>query len=317
MDVVWHEVWLEVGWGRLAAKTCITGGSQEAVDVRLKIVGLHGWMDNANTFDTLIPLLPAGLEVLVVDFPGHGYSDHLPSGAQHSIISYVINLYMGLHKYGWDRYVLMGHSLGGTVAVYYTALFPECVLALMVLDLVGPHAIDNDVSTWRKKVAVLIKMEEQDKEKNPVYSEEKALERLIKTRRGIDDITNINEDAANILLPRSACQVENGYKWRHDPKARNFYQYFTGGESFLFAQASIKCPVLLVLATHGVYLKRWTHILDSRVEVFRDNAKWFDMEEVEGRHHVHLSHPERVAPILTRFIKKVLESELHPPQSKL
>ncbi|KAK3858870.1 hypothetical protein Pcinc_034966 [Petrolisthes cinctipes] len=317
MDVVWREVWLEVGWGRLAAKTCITGGSQEAVDVRLKIVGLHGWMDNANTFDTLIPLLPAGLEVLVVDFPGHGYSDHLPSGAQHSIISYVTNLYMGLHKYGWDRYVLMGHSLGGTVAVYYTALFPECVLALMNVDIIGPRAIDNDVSTWRKQVAGLIKTEEQDKEKNPVYSEEKALERLIKSRRGIDDITNIDEDAANILLPRSACQVENGYKWRHDPKARTVDELFIGGESFLFAQASIKCPVLLVLAIHGVYFKRWSHHLDSRVEVFRDNAKWFDMEEVEGGHHVHLSHPERVAPILTRFIKKVLQSELDPPRSKL
>lgn len=31
---------------------------------------LHGWMDNAGTFDTLIPLLPKELSYLSIDLPG-------------------------------------------------------------------------------------------------------------------------------------------------------------------------------------------------------------------------------------------------------
>lgn len=44
------------------------------------LVALHGWQDNAGTFDRLIPLLPPNLAILAIDMPGHGLSSHLPTG---------------------------------------------------------------------------------------------------------------------------------------------------------------------------------------------------------------------------------------------
>ncbi|MBW2734427.1 MAG: alpha/beta hydrolase, partial [Deltaproteobacteria bacterium] len=38
-------------------------------------LGLHGWLDNATTFDMLAPLLP-GLDLVSLDLAGHGISEH-------------------------------------------------------------------------------------------------------------------------------------------------------------------------------------------------------------------------------------------------
>jgi len=43
---------------------------------------LHGWLDNAATFDRLAPLLPE-LNLLAVDFAGHGESAHRPPGVHY------------------------------------------------------------------------------------------------------------------------------------------------------------------------------------------------------------------------------------------
>lgn len=318
MDVVWEEKWLNVGWGRLAAKTCITGGRQnQEAKTRLKVVGIHGWLDNANTFDTLIPLLPTGLEVLVVDCPGHGHSDHPPPGTHHTVLTHVICLHLGLCSYGWDRFVLLGHSLGAFVNYYYTALFPEQVVAIIALDIIGARENMSDVTYWRSKVRELLKTEQQVKEKNSVHSREKAIERLVEARSFMGNITNIDEKSASILLPRSAQQIGNGYQWKHDPKARSFNQFIFAGENFRIAATSIQCPVLVVLAIDGLFLKYWKPHYDMDLQAILANTKWCDMESVEGTHYVHLNHPERVAPIVSRFIKKVLEIGQYPPQSKL
>lgn len=49
---------------------------------------VHGWNDNAGTFDKLIPMLPQDLYIVAVDMPGHGLSSHLPPGiTYHYVVS--------------------------------------------------------------------------------------------------------------------------------------------------------------------------------------------------------------------------------------
>ena len=46
-------------------------------------LALHGWLDNAGSFDTLAPQLVSACPrhaLLCLDYPGHGRSSHLPPG---------------------------------------------------------------------------------------------------------------------------------------------------------------------------------------------------------------------------------------------
>ena len=73
-----------------------------------------GWLDNAGSFDKLIPLLSKGvcqtsrlvvhatavhhllfgadLYVVAVDWPGHGKSSHRPIGTQYNVFDYVADI---------------------------------------------------------------------------------------------------------------------------------------------------------------------------------------------------------------------------------
>ena len=46
-------------------------------------LALHGWLDNANTFDRLAPTLPE-LDLIAMDFAGHGFSSHRPDGVHYT-----------------------------------------------------------------------------------------------------------------------------------------------------------------------------------------------------------------------------------------
>ena len=45
-------------------------------------IALHGWLDNANTFDRLAPLMPE-LNLVALDFAGHGLSTHRAEGVHY------------------------------------------------------------------------------------------------------------------------------------------------------------------------------------------------------------------------------------------
>lgn len=52
----------------------------------LPVFALHGWLDNAGSFDTLIPLLPKNLRIVAVDTAGHGLSDPFPPDIAYNFV---------------------------------------------------------------------------------------------------------------------------------------------------------------------------------------------------------------------------------------
>ena len=65
-----EELELQTPYLRLSARAW---GPPDGVPV----LALHGWLDNAASFDPLASLLP-GVRLVAVDLPGHGGSDHRP-----------------------------------------------------------------------------------------------------------------------------------------------------------------------------------------------------------------------------------------------
>ncbi|XP_024848577.1 serine hydrolase-like protein 2 isoform X6 [Bos taurus] len=99
------ELKLAVPWGHIAAKAW---GSHQAAPV----LCLHGWLDNANSFDRLIPLLPKDFNYVAMDFGGHGLSSHYSPGFPYHYQNFVSEVRRVAAALKWNRFSLLGHSFG-------------------------------------------------------------------------------------------------------------------------------------------------------------------------------------------------------------
>ena len=112
-----------------------------------RMLCVHGWLDNCGSFDNLARLLAGrgGWEVVCVDSPGCGLSQHLPNYATYGDYDEVGFVREMLRVLRWDDAaapaVLAGHSRGGGVVATFAAAFPELVRAAVVFDnaQLAPH----------------------------------------------------------------------------------------------------------------------------------------------------------------------------------
>src|SRR5690606_27983762 len=118
-----------------------------------RVIALHGWLDNAASFLPLLPHLPP-LDLLLLDFPGHGRSAHLPPGAEYALPSYIHAVLDAADALGWDRFALLGHSMGAAVAAMAAVAVPERIERLALIETVGPLSEEADAAPARLRQAV-------------------------------------------------------------------------------------------------------------------------------------------------------------------
>jgi pimeloyl-ACP methyl ester carboxylesterase len=87
--------------------------------------------------------LPSSWRTVAVDLPGNGKSGK-PDMA-YSIPGFVDFLSAFCGQIGLSRFALVGHSLGGQIAVHFTHRFPETVERLILLD---PYGLEGEADAW-------------------------------------------------------------------------------------------------------------------------------------------------------------------------
>lgn len=84
------------------------------------LVLLHGITEDRRTWAPLVPELGSTHEVLTVDLRGHGAS---PVVGPYDLGTMAADVYALVDGLGWEAPLVVGHSLGGTVALAYAARF--------------------------------------------------------------------------------------------------------------------------------------------------------------------------------------------------
>jgi pimeloyl-ACP methyl ester carboxylesterase len=110
---------------------------------------VHGMAGTAEHWRPVIEPLALGNAVLAPDFPGHGQS--APGGGDYSLGSLASGLRDLMLTLGYERATLVGHSLGGGVALQFTYQFPELVERLV---LVSSGGLGPDVSPVLRAAAL-------------------------------------------------------------------------------------------------------------------------------------------------------------------
>jgi pimeloyl-ACP methyl ester carboxylesterase len=99
------------------------------------LVLLHGFMLSHYVFRHLIPALSAEHDVIAVDLPGFGESDRpTPAEFRYDEAGYLETVIGILDALAIDRASLLGHEMGGGIALYAAARRPERVERVVVLD---------------------------------------------------------------------------------------------------------------------------------------------------------------------------------------
>lgn len=110
---------------------------------------VHGMAGTAENWRSVIEPLALRNAVIAPDFPGHGES--APGGGDYSLGSLASGLRDLMLTLGHERATLVGHSLGGGVAMQFVYQFPEMVERLV---LVSSGGLGPDVSPILKAAAL-------------------------------------------------------------------------------------------------------------------------------------------------------------------
>lgn len=280
MTVAVEEVRLSLGHIELAAHLYGPKDGQP-------VIALHGWLDNANSFARLAPRLE-GLQVVALDLAGHGHSDHRPAGSSYALADYAFDVLQVAEQLGWQRFALLGHSLGAIISVLLASSLPERVTRLALIDGLLPLTGKAKSAAERMGAAMQAQLELANKKK-PVYQDQ---DRAIQAR--MKGVVAVSREAAELLAQRGLMPVPGGYTWRSDsrltlPSAIRF----TDQQAMAFVHG-IRCPTQLMVASDGM--------LAQRQELL--SALPFDVERLAGGHHLHLNDEQgarSVAHCINRF----------------
>ena len=97
------------------------------------IVALHYWAGAGHEFDALRPLLPPGVRLLAPDMPGFGQQP-APPHFDYSVPAYAdwVAAYLAGHQVA--DFTLLGHSMGGKIALLLAARRPAGLRRLVLLS---------------------------------------------------------------------------------------------------------------------------------------------------------------------------------------
>lgn len=295
------ELCIPVPWGEIRGKVW-------GPDHGRPVLCLHGWADNCGTFNTLLPLLPKDFRYVAVDLPGHGCSSHRPPGVLYTFPSYVMDVRRVVDALQWSKFSIIGHSMGGNIAGMFSAVYPEMVDGLVLLDSYGflPTDVKDMPKVLRQGLDEMIQFEKTTEEKKMrVYTYEKAVERLLAGN------PTLTEKSAKILLERGLVKAEGGVVFSRDFRINLKNVARISAEQSLELQSRIEASVLVVLAESGfekIFAEADQKKFTSAVlQGYRDRHNTVVM--VPGDHHVHLNNPEVVAPLVSEFLQnKVLSA---------
>ena len=202
-----HETGFDVALGRLAALRNDGRGP--------RVLALHGWLDNAASFLPLAPYL-RGFDLVALDLPGHGRSAHLPPGAEYSFSVAIGAVLDAADALGWDRFHLLGHSMGAGIASMVAAACPERIERLAVIEMLGALAEAPEHTASRMREAVAAQRLVAGKRLRVFPDIDTAVRARLHAGRVPG--SGLDEALLRLLVERGVTPVAGGYAWSSDQR---------------------------------------------------------------------------------------------------
>ena len=239
---------------------------------------VHGWLDNASSFDVLAPGL-LELNLVAMDLCGHGHSEHRPQGTHYVNYYDVLDLLAVADALGWDSFNLIGHSMGAEISVELTGMFPERVRKLVMIDgLMATGGATDAERLERNREAIREALREEHRQPK-VFPNTGAM------AARVSEATGQSLASASLLVERGHRVVNGGVTWRTDPRIRSATPLRPTRAQIDLLLAACDVPTLLMVADAG---DRWFADELANAEAHHPALT---LERLAGPHHLHMEAP--------------------------
>ncbi len=248
------------------------------------LLALHGWLDNAASFQPLAGHL-AGQRIIALELAGHGHSGHRPAGLPYHFSDYVADVLVVLDELKLERFHLLGHSMGAGIAAMVAALAPERITSLTLIEGAGPLAFSAQGAAEAMRHS-MAQHHKTGRRQAPGY---RSFESAVRARlRG----SEISPAAAQLLAERGVTRVGERFRWRSDLRVALRSPYYFTEEQVEVFLLQITAPTLALVGNRSRIGDR--ERLQRRLGLIRQ----LRCHEMPGSHYLHMEHPAEVADLL-------------------
>ncbi len=254
------------------------------------LIAIHGWLDNANSFELLAPYLSKQFHVIAIDLPGHGHSSHLPEGCYYHFVDGIFYVLQIAKALGFDQYHLLGHSMGACLGSLVAGVVPDQILSLVLIEGLGPFSdLEEQCCAQLAKYAKLA-CEDAAHEVKAYPSLELAVH--ARAKHGF-----LAPKYIKIISQRGLQRRKETFYWRHDRRLLLATPLRLTENQILSCLNNIQAKSCLIWASHGFEFDKGQR--RTREEAIKN----LQIHYLEGGHHVHMEHPDTVAECLGQFYK--------------
>lgn len=277
-----HEVGFDIPLGRIAT---LRGGNPQGP----KVLALHGWLDNAASF---VPLSEhfADLDLVVPDLPGHGHSAHLAPGAEYTLGVTVNALLDVADALGWERFALLGHSMGAGIASILAASVPQRITRLVAIEALGALAETPERTAIRLREGVAAARALRAKQLR-VFPD------LTAPIRARMQANQLSETSARLLVERGVAAKGEGFVWSSDPRLTLPTLQRLTESQIRHLVAAIECPARVIYADPAQ-----PYLPDDLRRTRAALLPHGEMAVLRGGHHLHMEQPAEVAAAIGDFL---------------
>jgi pimeloyl-ACP methyl ester carboxylesterase len=261
------------------------------------IILLHGWGDCGETFQFLVDCFSVDRTCIAIDMRGFGRTQRPEDG--YWFPDYLADLDALLDQLAPDAPVdLIGHSMGGNIAMLYAGARPQRVRRLVSLEGFGlmrttPDQAPARYAQWLDEV--------KHGSEFSVYENHEQLVRVLARRNPRTPMDRLEFIARSWSQQRSDGKIE----LRADPKHKRANPVLYQRDQAEACWRAIEAPLLFMLGDQSDLVRRMADVLDeARLrELFRRGT--FATVKDAG-HMLHHERPEQVAALVEDFLEEPL-----------
>lgn len=247
------------------------------------IVMLHGFTGTAGTWDQVASYLP-DICIIAIDLIGHGQTDAPEAVSYYTMQEQIKLLEQTFIQLELEQFVLLGYSMGGRVALSYTAAYPKRV-GQLILESASPGLKTEEERAARRMAdeALANKIEQQG------------------IKAFVDMWENIALFATQKTLPVNIQQVvrEERLAQTEIGLANSLRGMGTGAQDELWSQLnSISLPVTLITGS----LDEKFCLIAQKMKEELPNGKHVLVENTG--HAIHVENPKQFATIVKDALKR-------------